>query len=475
MTHLEDGWHDRCAAFAFRRTDTGWVLDGTFVPPNADLATGIADAAGCFGWGYEGGISDAGDRVAMWGAGRVDVYRRDASGWALEQEIVLPVGDGCGATAAPRRLGFSGDGGSLIASDPDCRAGRRAYVYERLGPAWVQTATLTDVAAEDVSISDGGILVTINTAVYAKDATGWHRRTTLSVPGSLHLGCPAIVRNGTRIVCGSIEDVGYNRSQGVVYVFDAAEGGWGNGAIMTARLFAPDGFAADGLTMSGMLRWSMAAVTDDGTSILAPMMPDNVAAGLNPHDLMGYGFTSATPAVAVSIADTGFVPASVTVAQGTTITWTNRGTRSHTATDSTGMRLFASGTLAVGASYSFTFAAAGVYPYRSAVPEPSPLTGRVKVPLRVSPSTGGTTTSFAVTWASGVPPSGYVEDVQERFKACASCAWGAWTSWKSGQTAVSASFVPSHGKGTYAFRARIRKLSNGTASNWSPVTSITVT
>jgi hypothetical protein len=287
MTLTPSGWRDRCAAFVYRRGPEGWTLDASLVPPNADPVTGIADATGCFGWGFEGGISSAGDRIAMWDIGRVDVYRRDATGWVLEQEIVLPPGEGCGATAAPRRLGLATDGGSLIVGEPSCRAGPRTHVYERTGTSWTLVTTLTEGAAEDVSISDDGTVATVNAAVYERDATGWHLRTRLAAPDSLHLGCPAIVDGGARIVCGSVEDVGYNGSQGAIYVFDAADG-WGDGPTSVTRLFAPDGFARDGLTMSGMLRWSMVAVTRNGGVILAPMPPDNISASLNPHDLIGY-------------------------------------------------------------------------------------------------------------------------------------------------------------------------------------------
>jgi plastocyanin len=479
-TLTPDGWRNLCAAWIYHRGTTGWTSTppALLVPPNVDPATGMADAAGCPGWGYEGGISDTGDRVAMWDDRRVDVYHRSSTGWSLEQELMLPTGAGCVATGAPRRLALSGDGAVIVVSDPDCSAGRRAYIYTRSGTSWtlVQTLTGTHVAAEDVSISADGNLITVNAAVFERTPTGWQFRTGLSTPGSVHVGCPAIVLKDTRIICGSFEAVGFNASQGAVYVFGPASGGWANGSVTIARLFSPDGFASDNLTASGKLRWSMVAASADASSILAPMPPDNVAAGLYPSDVMGYEFTQEPthPPVAVSITDSGFSPASLNVKQGQTVNWTNNGTRSHTATDSSGMRLFFSGTLAPHASYSFTFTAAGVYPYKSAATEPAPLNGTVKVPLTVSPLTGTTATSFTITWSSAAPPAGYVVDIQKRHRSCATCTWSAWASWKSGQTARTAAFMPNQGKGMYGFRARLRKTANGTSSGWSAATAITV-
>lgn len=61
----------------------------------------------------------------------------------------------------------------------------------------------------------------------------------------------------------------------------------------------------------------------------------------------------------VSIVDFAFQPASLQVAVGSTVTWTNSGQAPHTATGSG----FNSGTLAPGASFSQTFGTAGTVSY----------------------------------------------------------------------------------------------------------------
>jgi plastocyanin len=74
--------------------------------------------------------------------------------------------------------------------------------------------------------------------------------------------------------------------------------------------------------------------------------------------------TSSAPAqdaTAVSIANFAFQPASLQVAVGATVTWTNADSTAHTVTSDTGA--FDSGPLAPGASFSQTFTTAGTFTY----------------------------------------------------------------------------------------------------------------
>ena len=67
----------------------------------------------------------------------------------------------------------------------------------------------------------------------------------------------------------------------------------------------------------------------------------------------------------VFIQGMAFVPASITIAAGTTITWTNKDGIAHTVTSST--NLFNSGSLGPGKSFTFTFAKAGSFGYYCAI------------------------------------------------------------------------------------------------------------
>jgi len=76
---------------------------------------------------------------------------------------------------------------------------------------------------------------------------------------------------------------------------------------------------------------------------------------------IGVVVLSAAPALAASVSavDFKFVPKTITISAGTTVTWSNNGQSAHTVTGAT----FNSGNLNPGQSFSHTFTAAGTYAY----------------------------------------------------------------------------------------------------------------
>ncbi|OGG52485.1 hypothetical protein A2851_05045 [Candidatus Kaiserbacteria bacterium RIFCSPHIGHO2_01_FULL_53_29] len=62
----------------------------------------------------------------------------------------------------------------------------------------------------------------------------------------------------------------------------------------------------------------------------------------------------------ISAADDSFSPRTITIAKGSTVTWTNTGAMQHTVTADGGS--FDTG-LSPGANFSRTFTTAGTYPY----------------------------------------------------------------------------------------------------------------
>jgi plastocyanin len=92
-------------------------------------------------------------------------------------------------------------------------------------------------------------------------------------------------------------------------------------------------------------------------SILALALVSALAA------LMTLGLPPPTRAAqhAVQIADSAFSPATMTIAVGDTVTWTNADGRPHTVTSNDGA--FDSGNLNEGQVYSFTFSEPGKYTY----------------------------------------------------------------------------------------------------------------
>ncbi len=65
----------------------------------------------------------------------------------------------------------------------------------------------------------------------------------------------------------------------------------------------------------------------------------------------------------VEIKNFAFVPATLTVPVGTTVTWTNTDEDPHTVADRSNAHLFRSAALDTNGKYSFTFSKAGSYDY----------------------------------------------------------------------------------------------------------------
>ena len=78
----------------------------------------------------------------------------------------------------------------------------------------------------------------------------------------------------------------------------------------------------------------------------------------------------------INITGFAFDPSSLTVKEGTTVTWTNNDPTIHTVTSDTGA--FDSGDLAQGATFSFTFTTAGTYVYHC-TPHHARMSGTVVV------------------------------------------------------------------------------------------------
>ncbi len=337
----------KCAAFVYRHGSGGWTLEGTLFPPGVG-PSGSKTWEGCDYFGIEGATSDDGDRVAVMSDGRVDVFVREASGWSLEQHIVLPAGSGCTETIGPRKLALSGEGTTMLVGEPDCETdgdfdSGRVFAYTRSSSGWSLAQTIESPEPSDqnefgdvVAVSDEGSTATIATGyrsaglpneagsawVYEHTAGGWQRRTrlTASTPEASGFDCPTIVAGGARIVCGANDTVGFNARQGSIYAFERPSGGWASSST-PERAFATYGFPGDDLGRSGELGWRMFAASDDGGVIDAPITAANIADGLYPDDLIGYEFTAAPVYAAPAI--TGFSPASGGAGTSVTVTGAN--------------------------------------------------------------------------------------------------------------------------------------------------------
>ena len=85
----------------------------------------------------------------------------------------------------------------------------------------------------------------------------------------------------------------------------------------------------------------------------------------------------ATESNAVTIANFAFSPADITVKKGTTVTWTNKDSTTHTVTESDGQKGPDNTGLESGKTYSFTYDTVGTFKYHCTI-HPS-MTGTVTV------------------------------------------------------------------------------------------------
>ncbi len=104
----------------------------------------------------------------------------------------------------------------------------------------------------------------------------------------------------------------------------------------------------------------LASAACSGTSSTAPSTAPAASASVAPS-----AGASAATGTAVSIANFSFMPATITVAVGSTVTWTNNDSTAHTVTADDGS--FKSDTLATGATFSQTFATAGTFAYHCSI------------------------------------------------------------------------------------------------------------
>lgn len=72
---------------------------------------------------------------------------------------------------------------------------------------------------------------------------------------------------------------------------------------------------------------------------------------------------AATVPDAITVDNFAFAPATITIAAGTTVTWTNRDDELHTVVSADDPKLFKSGPLDTGDHFAFTFAKPGTYQY----------------------------------------------------------------------------------------------------------------
>ncbi len=187
--------------------------------------------------------------------------------------------------------------------------------------------------------------------------------------------------------------------------------------------------------------------------------------------LLAVAYQAAALAAPTAVSQTDnltFDPSAVTVPIGGQVEWTNvsHGIH-HTTTGDSPLSLWASPTMNQGATFTFTFTAAGSYPYHCQFHQSFGMVGTVTVPMTVSPRTGAVGSNFVVKVASVPAPSGF------RYVVLKKDPGGTLSVWRSITTAATV-FKPA-AAGVYQFSSYLLETSNNAKSGLAPSVSIRVT
>jgi plastocyanin len=172
---------------------------------------------------------------------------------------------------------------------------------------------------------------------------------------------------------------------------------------------------------------------------------------------------SAGDIVHVTVDNNQFMPSLTKIAIGTDVSWDNIDDKTHSTTAD----LFSlwNQNMAHAESAVIAFQRGGSFAYHCVFH--GSMHGTIKVRPFVDPPTGDLSTVFTVRVAWINAQSGFTEDIQKRKKGK---TWKTWTS-TTGQT------VPwtANSAGTWQFRSRYRRTSDGAATGWGYPFNVTVT
>ena len=137
----------------------------------------------------------------------------------------------------------------------------------------------------------------------------------------------------------------------------------------------------------------------------------------------------------------------------------------HTSTSNTPLSLWSFDMNGNGTSGSKVFSAAGTFAYHCEI-HPTEMHGNIAVRMTAAPTTGTTATTFSIRWATITAPAGFKYVVQRKAPGG---TFGTFmttvnksASWKTSKP------------GTWSFRSKLKRLSNGSASGYSPALAVTV-
>ena len=220
------------------------------------------------------------------GAGSAHVFEESDGAWNRVAKLATDDGEGVdefGFSAALANGGSTAIIGAWGDDNANGRGAGSAYVFEESGSGWHQAAKLVaDDGGDDdrfgwsIAVSDDGATAVIGASrdedpngvgagsayVFSRSDGAWRQETKLA-PDDVNNGAEfgfsvAVSGGGSTSVIGAVDaDTALGEHAGAAYVFEASDGGWGQGAT----LVADDGDRGDGLGDS-------VAVTNDGRTAM---------------------------------------------------------------------------------------------------------------------------------------------------------------------------------------------------------------
>lgn len=267
----------RGSVSVFERLDEGWGWVARLTIPGGDMYLRFGTAVALDGDTALVGVP--GDDALGTLSGAVYEFEKIGGVWTVVGQ--LTASDGWGADAFGIRVCLRGDTGVVVNNrvDEDEFDMRTAYVFERVGGEWTETARLTadDAAKNDhfgdsISVSGGTIVAGAwgdddlghdsgSVYVFEKPRGGWSQVAKLTAPDGAtddNFGCSVAVEGGT-IVVGSRLDDDLGHDSGSVYVYERSGGAW----TLAGKLHADDGVVGD-------LFGDAVALSDDRIVVGAP-------------------------------------------------------------------------------------------------------------------------------------------------------------------------------------------------------------
>jgi len=260
------------AAYVFRGQGTSWALEARLTAPDAGGDDFFGSAVALHGDTALIGAQGS-DLAAGVDAGAVYVYVRTGTTWMFQDK--LEAADGAAGDAFGTALAVHGETcvvGAIFDDDAGGSSGS-AYVFERVGTTWTESAKLTasDAAGSDQFGSsasfDGGTLIlgapgesvaTGAAYVFTRPAGAWTEDAKLVASDGVsgdRFG--AAVVEGDTVVVGAEEALAF---AGAAYVFMRVGTMWSE----RAKLLAPDGLVGDRLTSSLALEGCLLALGAQG-------------------------------------------------------------------------------------------------------------------------------------------------------------------------------------------------------------------